>query len=44
ILLPWLLIVVDVWFSAQEKTLLVAFLGLGVSVIGIIKFAGVVWS
>ncbi|MBD2776191.1 pentapeptide repeat-containing protein [Iningainema tapete] len=41
ILLPWLLIVVDEWFSAQEKTLLVAFLGLGVSVIGIIKFAGV---
>ncbi len=41
ILIPWLQIVVDEWFSFQERTLLVAFLGLLVSIFGLIKFGGI---
>jgi uncharacterized protein YjbI with pentapeptide repeats len=41
ILLPWLQQVLDEWFSPQERTLFVAFLGLIVAIIGLIKFTGV---
>jgi uncharacterized protein YjbI with pentapeptide repeats len=41
ILLPWLQEVFDQWFSPQERTLFVAFLGLLVAIIGLIKFTGV---
>lgn len=41
ILLPWLQIVLDEWFSPQERTLFVAFLGLIVAIIGLIRFTGV---
>ncbi|MBN3922580.1 pentapeptide repeat-containing protein [Nostoc sp. NMS4] len=41
ILLPWLQEVLDQWFSPQERTLFVAFLGLLVAIIGLIRFTGV---
>lgn len=41
ILLPWLQEVLDEWFSPQERTLFVAFLGLIVAIIGTIRFTGV---
>ncbi|MBW4448818.1 MAG: pentapeptide repeat-containing protein [Spirirestis rafaelensis WJT71-NPBG6] len=41
ILIPWLQVVVSEWFSFQERTLFVAFLGLLVSVGGLIKFGGI---
>ncbi|MHC5936404.1 pentapeptide repeat-containing protein [Nostoc sp.] len=41
ILLPWLLEVLNEWFSPQERTLFVAFLGLIVASIGLIRFTGV---
>jgi uncharacterized protein YjbI with pentapeptide repeats/uncharacterized membrane protein len=41
ILLPWLQKAVDEWFSPQERTLFVAFLGIIVAIIGLIKFTGV---
>ncbi|MEH1939960.1 MAG: pentapeptide repeat-containing protein [Nostoc sp.] len=40
ILLPWLQEVLDEWFSPQERTLFVAFLGLIVAIIGTIRFTG----
>ncbi len=40
VLWPWLQIVLDKWFSSQERTLVIAFLGLVVSFIGLIKFSG----
>lgn len=40
-LLPWLQALVKVWFSPQDKTLFVAFLGLIVAIIGLVKFAGI---
>ncbi|MHC5723520.1 MAG: pentapeptide repeat-containing protein [Nostoc sp.] len=41
ILLPWLQKVLTEWFSPQERTLIVAFLGLIVAIIGLIRFTGV---
>ncbi|MBN4006764.1 pentapeptide repeat-containing protein [Nostoc sp. LPT] len=41
ILLPWLQEVLDEWFSPQERTLFVAFLGLIVAIIGTIRFTSV---
>jgi len=41
ILIPWLQVVVSEWFSFQERTLFVAFLGFLVSVGGLIKFGGI---
>ncbi|MEH2234898.1 pentapeptide repeat-containing protein [Nostoc sp.] len=41
ILLPWLQKVLTEWFSPQERTLIVAFLGLIVAMIGLIRFTGV---
>ncbi|MBG1243765.1 pentapeptide repeat-containing protein [Nostoc sp. NZL] len=41
ILLPWLQEVLDEWFSPQERTLFVAFLGLIVAIIGLIRFTGI---
>ncbi|MEH2303405.1 MAG: pentapeptide repeat-containing protein [Nostoc sp.] len=41
ILLPWLQKALDEWFSHEERTLFVAFLGLIVAIIGLIKFTGV---
>jgi uncharacterized protein YjbI with pentapeptide repeats len=41
ILLPWLQKALDEWFSPQERTLFVAFLGLIVAIIGLFKFTGV---
>ncbi|MEH2362557.1 pentapeptide repeat-containing protein [Nostoc sp.] len=41
ILLPWLQEVLKEWFSPQERTLIVAFLGLIVAIIGLIRFTGV---
>ncbi|MCC5643105.1 pentapeptide repeat-containing protein [Nostoc sp. CHAB 5824] len=41
ILLPWLQKALDDWFSPQERTLFVAFLGLIVAIIGLIRFTGV---
>lgn len=41
ILLPWLQKALDEWFSPEERTLFVAFLGLIVAIIGLIKFTGV---
>jgi len=41
ILLPWLQKVLNEWFSPQERTLIVAFLGLIVAIIGLIRFTGV---
>jgi len=40
VLLPWLQIVLDKWFSSPGRSLLIAFLGLTVSVIGLVKFSG----
>ncbi|WP_341525625.1 pentapeptide repeat-containing protein [Nostoc sp. UHCC 0302] len=39
-LLPWLQFVVKEWFSPQDRTLFVAFVGLIVAIIGFIKFSG----
>jgi cell division protein FtsL len=41
ILLPWFQEVLNEWFSPQERTLFVAFLGLIVAIIGLIRFTGV---
>ncbi|MEA5605098.1 pentapeptide repeat-containing protein [Nostoc sp. UHCC 0252] len=41
ILLPWFQEVLNEWFSPQERTLFVAFLGLLVAIIGLIRFTGV---
>ncbi|MDZ7955059.1 pentapeptide repeat-containing protein [Nostoc sp. DedQUE09] len=41
ILLPWLQEVLDEWFSPQERTLFIAFLGLIVAIIGTIRFTGI---
>jgi uncharacterized protein YjbI with pentapeptide repeats len=41
ILLPWFLEVFDEWFSPQERTLFVAFFGLIIAIIGLIRFTGV---
>ncbi|MBW4611149.1 MAG: pentapeptide repeat-containing protein [Hassallia sp. WJT32-NPBG1] len=41
ILIPWLQVVVSEWFSFQERTLFVAFLGFLVSAGGLIKFGGI---
>ena len=41
ILFPWLQYVLKEWFSAQEKTLFVAFVGLLVAIIGLLRFSGV---
>jgi uncharacterized protein YjbI with pentapeptide repeats len=40
ILLPWLKYAVNNWFSPDERTLFVAFLGLLVAIIGLLKFTG----
>ncbi len=40
ILLPWLKYAVYEWFSPEERTLIVAFLGLAVAIIGLFKFTG----
>lgn len=37
-LLPWLQNVIEEWFSPQDRTLLLAFIGLLVSLIGLLKF------
>lgn len=39
-LLPWLQYVLKEWFSPQDKTLFVAFIGLIVAFIGLLKFSG----
>ncbi|QKQ76021.1 pentapeptide repeat-containing protein [Nostoc sp. TCL240-02] len=41
ILLPWFQEVLKEWFSPEERTLFVAFLGLLVAIIGLIRFTGV---
>lgn len=41
ILIPWIGEVIKEWFSYQERTLLVAFLGILVSIFGLIKFGGI---
>lgn len=41
ILLPALQIVLKEWFSAQERSLFIAFLGVAAGVVGLIKFSGV---
>ncbi len=41
ILLPWLQEVLNEWFSPQKRTLFVAFLGLIVAIIGLIRFTSV---
>ncbi|BCL38659.1 pentapeptide repeat-containing protein [Nostoc sp. MS1] len=41
ILLPWLLYVLDEWFTSQDKTLFIAFVGLIVALIGFLRFSGV---
>ncbi|AVH67606.1 pentapeptide repeat-containing protein [Nostoc sp. 'Peltigera membranacea cyanobiont' N6] len=41
ILLPWFQEVLNEWFSPQERTLFVAFLGLIVAIVGLIRFTGV---
>ncbi|MEH2443601.1 pentapeptide repeat-containing protein [Nostoc sp.] len=41
ILLPWFQEVLNEWFSPQERTLFVAFLGLIVAIAGLIRFTGV---
>ncbi|BAZ48053.1 pentapeptide repeat-containing protein [Nostoc ellipsosporum NOK] len=40
-LLPWLQYVVAEWFSPQDRTLFVAFVGLIVAIIGSLKFTGI---
>jgi uncharacterized protein YjbI with pentapeptide repeats len=40
ILLPWFQEILKEWFSPQERTLFVAFLGLLVAIIGLIRFTG----
>lgn len=40
ILVPWLLYVIDEWFTSQDKTLFVAFLGLIVALSGFVRFSG----
>ncbi|MBC6430760.1 pentapeptide repeat-containing protein [Nostoc sp. HG1] len=41
ILLPWFQKALGEWFSPEERTLFVAFLGIIVAIIGLIKFTGV---
>ncbi|MEH2068228.1 MAG: pentapeptide repeat-containing protein [Nostoc sp.] len=41
ILLPWLIEVFEEWFSPQERTLFVGFLGLIIAIIGLIEFTGI---
>ncbi len=41
ILIPWLQVVVDEWFSFQERTLFIAFLGVITAIVGLIKFGGI---
>ncbi|MEH2348649.1 MAG: pentapeptide repeat-containing protein [Nostoc sp.] len=41
ILLPWFQEVFNEWFSPQERTLFVAFLGLIVAIVGLIRFTGI---
>ncbi|MEH2139177.1 pentapeptide repeat-containing protein [Nostoc sp.] len=41
ILLPWFKEVLNEWFSPEERTLFVAFLGLIVAIVGLIRFTGV---
>lgn len=41
ILIPWIKEVIKEWFSYQERTLLVAFFGILVSIFGLIKFGGI---
>ncbi len=40
VLLPWLQTALDKWLSSRVRSLLIAFLGLIVSIIGLIKFSG----
>lgn len=40
-LLPWGQFVLQKWFLAQDRTLLIAFVGLIVAIIGVFKFTGV---
>ncbi len=39
-LLPWLQNVIREWFSPQDRTVLIAFVGLLVAIIGVVKFSG----
>ncbi|BAT52584.1 Pentapeptide repeat protein [Nostoc sp. NIES-3756] len=41
IIFPWMVYVVDEWFTSQDKTLFIAFLGLIVALIGFFRFSGV---
>ncbi|MBW4616942.1 MAG: pentapeptide repeat-containing protein [Desmonostoc vinosum HA7617-LM4] len=40
-LLPWLQFLLSEWFSPQDRTLFVAFLGLLVAIFGLVRFTGV---
>ncbi|ABA20377.1 Pentapeptide repeat protein [Trichormus variabilis ATCC 29413] len=40
-LLPWVLYVIDEWFTSQDKNLFVAFVGLIVAFVGCLRFSGV---
>ncbi|BAY62754.1 pentapeptide repeat protein [Calothrix brevissima NIES-22] len=40
ILLPWVQNAIKQWFSPQDRTLFIAFLGLVVAIIGLVKFSG----
>jgi uncharacterized protein YjbI with pentapeptide repeats/uncharacterized membrane protein len=40
IVLPWFILVVDDWFSPQERTLFIALLGLLAGIVGFVKFSG----
>jgi uncharacterized protein YjbI with pentapeptide repeats len=40
-LLPWTQFVLQKWFLSQDRTLLIAFVGLIVAIIGVFKFTGV---
>ncbi|MDZ8050089.1 MAG: pentapeptide repeat-containing protein [Aulosira sp. ZfuVER01] len=39
-LLPWLQTVIREWFSPQDRTVFIAFVGLVVAIIGLVKFSG----
>ncbi len=39
-LIPWLMSMVDKWLSPQDRTILTAFLGIIVAIIGLLKFTG----
>ncbi|HLP88227.1 MAG TPA: pentapeptide repeat-containing protein [Nostocaceae cyanobacterium] len=41
ILLPWLQNVIQKWFTPQERTLFVSFIGVIVGIVGILRFTGV---